>query len=214
MDPSILDRDPEEMVPLQDDVKKIPIKDHPKYAKYFQMLKVGLPKEIVRKKMMQEGGVNPDYIDKDPEELIPEKEEESAAVAKKPAIVLPVKKGPTVRKKRLHWKGLDASKVSADSLWFDTEQNDIHLDEAEFNQLFVDTSDAKASESAKVVAPMSAKKQKVNLVDMKRGQNAAIALSRIKMSFEELKRKIMNMDDSAFTIDQLQVGQTHFSYLY
>jgi hypothetical protein len=33
------------------------------------------------------------------------------------------------------------------------------------------------------------KKKRINLVDMKRGQNAGIALARIKMSFEEVRRR-------------------------
>ena len=43
-----------------------------------------------------------------------------------------------------------------------------------------------------------------NLVDMKREQNAGIALARIKIAFEDVKNKIMNFEDEAFTTDQLK----------
>jgi hypothetical protein len=44
---------------------------------------------------------------------------------------------PKLRKKKLYWKALDASQVGRDSLWADKD-DDITLDEAEFNQLFVE----------------------------------------------------------------------------
>ena len=47
----------------------VPLKDHPVYSKYFKMLKVGLPIVAVRAKMQQEG-VNADFIDKDPEQMV------------------------------------------------------------------------------------------------------------------------------------------------
>ena len=50
---------------------------------------------------------------------------------------------------------------------------------------------------------MSSRKR-VNLIDMKRGQNAGIALARIKMSFAEVKERISLMDDEIFTTDQLR----------
>merc|ERR1711871_724623 len=48
------------------------------------------------------------------------------------------------------------------------------------------------------------KNVRINLIDMKRGQNAGIALARIKISFDEVKRKIMNFEDEVFTTDQLK----------
>jgi hypothetical protein len=43
----------------------------------------------------------------------------------------------------------------------------------------------------------------VTLVDPKRGQNAGIALARIKLSFEDVRTKIMRMENDAFTPEQL-----------
>jgi hypothetical protein len=58
-------------------------------------------------------------------------------------------------------------------------------------------------ETAKSAAPLTSRKR-VNLIDMKRGQNAGIALARIKMSFAEVKERISLMDDEIFTTDQLR----------
>jgi hypothetical protein len=207
--PDIIDKEPTDMIPL-DDVKMIAAKDHPKYAKYFKMLKVGLPKDSVKAKMKQEG-VNPDILDKDPDEMIPEEEEAAAPPANplKGGFKLPMKgpkgnveeKKATVRKKKLFWKALDASKITSDSLWYDQDQ-DIDLDEAEFNQLFVD--DVKEDDKKKKAPSESQKKKKICLIDMKRGQNAGIALARVKIPFIDLRAKISVMDDADLTIEQLQ----------
>lgn len=76
VDASMLDRDPTELVPLQDappasaEVEKVAVSQHPKYAKFFKMLKVGLPRDAVRNKMTQEG-LDPAILDKAEDELIP-----------------------------------------------------------------------------------------------------------------------------------------------
>ena len=174
MNPSYLDKDPSEIIPIEtnDDngagggssggggnsnEAKVAVADHPAYAKYFKMMKVGLPKEAIKAKMQQEG-VNPTYLDKDPTELVPLVESKApgggdtaAATRPKPNPALALIAGsaaalssggggkniPKLRKKKLYWKALDASQVGRDSLWADKD-DDITLDEAEFNQLFVE----------------------------------------------------------------------------
>ena len=72
VDVSIIDRDPEELVELEEsksEPKKIALKDHPVYAKYFKMLKMGLPKTSIVHKMRGDG-VDVSIIDRDPEELV------------------------------------------------------------------------------------------------------------------------------------------------
>ena len=49
--------------------KKVAIKDHPKYNKFFNMVQVGIPKEVVKGKMEEEG-CDGDLLDKDCDELI------------------------------------------------------------------------------------------------------------------------------------------------
>jgi hypothetical protein len=205
---------------------KVAVAEHPLYAKYFKMMKVGLPKEAIKAKMQQEGA-NPSYLDKDPSELVFLTEPKgsdggqaaSLAAAKSKTSASSGAAGgagdrgkPKLRKKKLYWKALDASQVGSNSLWADKD-DDILLDEAEFNQLFVESNDdvqrrAQASGDANAGAGggrMEGKlRKRVNLIDMKRGQNAGIALARIKMSFNDVKEKVSLMDDGAFTTDQLR----------
>lgn len=51
-------------------VATVAVKDHPKYSKYFRMLKVGLPRENVKAKMAQDG-VSVDYLELDGNALVP-----------------------------------------------------------------------------------------------------------------------------------------------
>ena len=83
IDETIIDRDPEELVeveskgekevkseePSKSEAKKIALKDHPAYAKYFKMLKMGLPKASIVHKMKGDG-VDVSIIDRDPEEMV------------------------------------------------------------------------------------------------------------------------------------------------
>lgn len=198
VDPDILDKEPSSLIPLEEkgsDGPKVAVQDHPQLAKYFKMLKVGLPKDTVKGKMQQEN-IDPKYIDMEPASMIPVDLTKEASVEKK--------KSPILRKKRLHWKALDASKIDENSLWgAASDDEDIEMDEAEFNKLFVESKDARKSDESKG-KETTKKNVRINLVDMKRGQNAGIALARIKITFEDVKNKIMNFEDEAFTTDQLK----------
>ena len=129
--------------------------DHPQYGKFFKMLKVGLPKEAVKAKMTNEG-LNPDYLDMNATDLMPQAQPSGprgkanrvksqrikSQRIKNGAITLTVlgagaKGAPKVRKKKLYWKALSAKQVGNDSMWNEAD-DDITLDEAEFNMLFVE----------------------------------------------------------------------------
>ena len=98
--------------------------------------------------------------------------------------------------------------MGRDSLWADKDDDgmNIMLDEAEFNQLFVESESAKVEKSAEEDKrkDVQQKKMRVNLIDMKRGQNGGIALARIKASFAEVKERIAAMADEGFATDQLR----------
>lgn len=204
-DASYIDKDPSELVPLSREDAKMPVSLHPTFAKYFKMLKVGISADMVKAKMTQEG-VDSSYLDKDPMEMISEREDSGNGKSKS-KVLLPNKK-PSVRKKKLYWKAIDQSKISGDSLWADDDKDDIALDVAEFNQLFVESVDSSSKSTVKKSLETT-KKTKINLIDAKRGQNAGIALARLKLPYEDIRRRVEVMSDDAFSTDQLQSLQEY-----
>ena len=88
IDASVLDKDPNEEVEVEEEkpasaaVKKVKLSEHPKYSKYFNMLKKGLPETSVRHAMMRDG-VDASVLEKDPNEEIEIEEEKPAASVKK-----------------------------------------------------------------------------------------------------------------------------------
>ena len=70
-DDSILDLDPDQSLQSQQAPKEEdtgpPLKDDPKYAKYFKMLKMGLPKEAAKHAMVRDQ-LNPMILDMDPDQ--------------------------------------------------------------------------------------------------------------------------------------------------
>ena len=80
IDASVLDKDPNEEVELEeekkDEVKKVKMCEQTKYAKYFNMLKKGLPDTAVRHAIMTDKE-DSSVIDRDPNEEVELEEEKS-----------------------------------------------------------------------------------------------------------------------------------------
>jgi hypothetical protein len=149
VDAAMLDRDPAELIPLndapaaaaQDPGPMVPAGEHPQYEKYFKMMKVGLPLPLIKSKASAEG-LDPSVLDKAPTDLIPLNPPSKSATGAAAGPLAGLKKGPAVPKvvkKKLHWKALDAEKVK-NSLWADDDGGDdadLHMDQEEFERLFV-----------------------------------------------------------------------------
>ena len=214
LDPSVLDQGPDskvgECLSKPEAKDAVPLKEHPIYAKYFKMLKVGLPPPQVKNKMVQEGA-DPSVLDKDPTEKL------SAAansfgdeLAAGTSISSNATKNQP-RKKKMYWKAIEKEAIDKNSLWAndENEDEDIIVDEQEFKMLFVESVNSPKKRAATTMSSESntkskaSKKQVTYLIDMKRGQNASIALSRIKMSYVEVRENIAMMEDEPFSADQL-----------
>lgn len=189
-----------------------------KYDKYFAMLRVGLPRGAVEHKMMMAGI--------DPKELDGPRPVASAAssAASSPATPAsqPFKRSNSIRKK-IHWEvkrvPTHQRSSSRDSLW-NFQMEDDAMDEIRISleskemleKLFVKTiSDTpkkkpakKASDSPGGDDATKKKQQLIVLIDMKKSQNIAITLARVKMGFPELKREILAMNPTVLSTAQLQ----------
>lgn len=187
-----------------------------KYEKYFAMLKVGLPRGAVEHKM-QMAGIDPKELDGPHPAAAPA----GAASASGAPLVSPaiknLKRSNSIRKK-LHWevKRQTSQSSSRESLWNFTIEDDA-MDEITISReskemlekLFVKTiSDTKKKPVAKKDTDPAGgddkKKPMIVLIDMKKSQNIAITLARVKMPFPELKREILGMNPTVLSTAQLQ----------
>ena len=81
LDPEMIDKAPDTLVPAKDEEDEtVKACEHPRYAKFFKMLKVGMPLMAVRAKVELEG-LDGSVVEKDPNELIPLKEKKEGTVA-------------------------------------------------------------------------------------------------------------------------------------
>lgn len=216
IDASYLDRKPDSYIPITDSGQVIKpttavvlAMEHPVYAKYYKMLKIGVPKTVVIMKMTSEK-INTQYFVDNPNEFIPLEllsvfGTDAANANSQTSGQLPRRK--SIRKKKLHLRGVDASKLDKDSLWADkSENNDIVLDEEEFNSLFTqEEADSLANKKVETVEKKKSDKEynSVTVIDPKRAQNASIALARIKFTYDQIRTKILALDDCNFTTEQL-----------
>ena len=179
-------------------VEMVTLSDHPVYGKYFKMLRVGLPPPAVMQKCIKDG-VDPSVMEKDPATPWPVEVAAVAATPAKPAQAVSNK--PKERKKRLHWSGLDAEKVSEGSIWADADDDDddLEIDEDEFRALFVEQQSKTPKAGGKKAKsafdggvggvggadggpPMGtgrSSKAPANLIDGKRAQNGGISLTKV-----------------------------------
>ncbi|ETO70863.1 hypothetical protein F444_12701 [Phytophthora nicotianae P1976] len=172
-----------------------------KYHKYFQMLRLGLPRGAVEQKMRMAG--------LDPAELNGPRR--AAVPAEQPKKAL--KRKDSIRKK-LHWEG-KRTRARRDSLWggdtVDEAKEQVQISEesrAMLEKLFVKdlTESKKRNATTKSEGATAAKKKKamVQLIDMKKSQNIAITLARVKLSFPELKREILAMNSTVLSPSQVR----------
>jgi hypothetical protein len=62
-DDDACDQDPEELVTLEPEPPKVALKDHPKFARFFKMLAMNMPKGAAIQAMAKEG-LDPAILDK------------------------------------------------------------------------------------------------------------------------------------------------------
>lgn len=173
-----------------------------KYHKYFNMLRMGLPRGAVEHKMRM-AGVDPRELDGP---VV------AAAAPAEPAKPKTLKRKDSIRKK-LHWEG-KRHRTRRDSLWgssaFEDVKEAVQISEesrAMLEKLFVKSlSENKKRNPTASADGAAAKKKKamVQLIDMKKSQNIAITLARVKLTYPELKREILAMNPSVLSTSQVR----------
>ncbi|KAL9178540.1 LOW QUALITY PROTEIN: hypothetical protein ACHAXT_001878 [Thalassiosira profunda] len=193
-DADILDMDPEKSYASQTQDAGPPLKDDPEYAKFFKMLKMGIPLGAVQNALQKEGK-DPSIVNLDPEKPLSQQQSKTPSPQKaKP-------KGPKVARKRLHWNKIDESKLHEKSFWNQSKGQDLQLvgldvDNEEFASLF--TSPLNKAAAPKKDAAADTKKptgkQKVQLIDGRRRMNGSILLTKFKVDYKELAKQVDSME--------------------
>jgi len=112
-----------------------------------------------------------------------------------------------VKMKQFNWSKIPDGKVTS-SYWKDADESGIELDASEIEALFgakvIEKKEpAPGTAGPDGAAPPAEKKPTgpVTVIDPKRANNGAIMLSRFKISFSDLRKAIMELDESIVTIE-------------
>lgn len=193
VEPSVMDGDHNKPAGFDSGV---PLKDDPKYTKYFKMLKMGLPMGAV-KNSLERDGLDPSVMDQDHNLPANNTEANKTREEKKPK--------DTHRRTRLHWDTV--RKVRSNSLWAkidqDEELEDIMIDEDEFQELF--QAELTPAAANKIRSTGNNKKgAAVRVIDSKRANNGGIILARLKITHDDMAEAVDRIDNSAISAEQMQ----------
>ena len=203
LDPAVMDGDHNKPAPDPAAASSpgVPLRDDPDYAKYFRMLKLGLPMGAV-KNAMERDGKDPSVMDGDHGLPAGGAAGGGAAQAKR-------KERDTHRRTRLHWEAVD--NAGSNSVWAMVEEDEeldmIQIDEKEFTDLF--QAEIKAAASSAVGAGGGnggggggGGRNVVQVIDPKRANNGGIILARLRMSYDDMATAVDAMDESAMSANQ------------
>ncbi|KAG7398599.1 hypothetical protein PHYBOEH_010754 [Phytophthora boehmeriae] len=183
----------------------VKLQDDPIYAKYFKMLRMGLPEGAVRQKMAKDNA-DTHALDLGPDATI------SQLDGAKPATRAAVLKPKRARKK-LHWQPISEDRLSnikQQTIWED-ENDDVafDMDMDELEALFFANQNNGSMKKTSVKGKTLKRKQTVTLIDGKRAMNAAISLARVKHSYCEIAGAVTQFNSNGLTIEQL-IGINEF----
>ena len=174
--------------------KGVPLKEDPKYQKYFKMLKIGLPMETVMHAMRRDG-LDPSVMNGDHNAPASKKNSGSSSFSSSTASKVQKPPKDTHRRTRLHWDTVP--KVRHNSVWAlvnqDPDVEDINIDEKEFAQLFQAELTSNTTSMIPTKNSGTKKRTAVKVIDPKRANNGGIILARIKVSYEEMAVAIDKM---------------------
>lgn len=180
----------------------IALKDDPEFAKYFKMLKMGLPLGAV-KNAMQRDEKDPSIMDLDPDKSV------AFQLSQKSGRLIHRKKEKKrVRRKKIYWTPIDPGKVNEESIWSmvrgSVEMDKLKYDQKEFENLFTESSNPADRKKAAARKDKSKQQKKaVQVIDGKRSMNGGIILARLKMKYSTIAEMVDVMDSGKFDSTQL-----------
>lgn len=210
-DVSLLDLDPTKPHPKPPTV----LKEDATYAKYFKMLKFGLPRETVGHKITGDG-LDDIVLELDADSPLPpslsassliQKSHQQAAEAE--AALRNQSRILARRRKRLHWEQLPGERaLRGDTIWasagssqgsdgFGDLGDDLIDDEEEFLRLFtaeaVTAAASKEKKSEATTASSGKAGQPIVLLDSKRARGVGIALAKLRIPYESIRTCLVQL---------------------
>ena len=223
-DPSVIDLNPEKSLksqqgdgdrdepPMED--TGTPLRDDPEFSKYFKMMKMGLPSGAVKNAISRDGK-DPSILDLDPEKSLDfqlaQKKCGRGAIGTSTVRLGVKKKKKKVRRKKIYWTPIDASKLHDESLWSlvkgSVTMESLKFDVTEFEYLF--TESANPADNKKQVTNgggdgKAKQKKSTQVIDGKRGMNGGIILARLKIKYEKIAEMVDTMTAGDFDSTQLK----------
>lgn len=207
------------------------VKDDPKYEKYFKLLKMGMPSEQVKVKMISDG-LDPNVLDhpdqpstgsspaappssslglpppiaavetkNKPKPREEEKKEQEEVTLPKKPVIK-----PKVEMRSLFWTRVPMNVVSQ-TIWNDLSDQSVELNKSEIEWMFRKRTDSQASNPRaslrKGSISMKELPKSVLLLDPKRQQNVGIAIARFRMPVTEIKAAILELDSKKLSADKV-----------
>ena len=226
--------DPEKPLPLTsaeaENNAGVKLKDDERFAKYFKMLKMHLPRGAVEQKMRVEG-LDPSILDMDPEQSFPGNagiEDNGKGVNSSSKrrtslqaedifddeILSRIDRAPTLKLKPLYWTKVKNEMIK-DSIWAGLSHS-INVDFSALESKFASQSEAQGQRKQKrgtyVGGIMGTNSRmgkkggnKISLISSKRSQNVGIILGKFnKFSHEQLRDFIINLDGPLLKVESTE----------
>lgn len=174
-----------------------------RYAKYFKMLKMGLPAGAV-KNALQRDGHDPTILDLNHDKSLSSQLGSNSKCQKNKSSL--AKNKPAIRRKKVYWNKVDAIegtiwsllKASGDTVNFVHDTKEL---ESLFTQRFVNK--ASTNEQTPHFKSKSTK-QSVKVIDAKRGMNGDIILKKLKLNPTQVTSMVDRLEFEGLDADSLR----------
>ncbi|KAJ0395533.1 hypothetical protein ATCC90586_006759 [Pythium insidiosum] len=214
--------------PLAKEKEMVVVREHPSYAKFFKLAKMGMPRPQLELKMKAEG-LDVSLLET-PDAKIPLESEDADKAPSGPVVPPPPPPPPKPKLRNLYWDAVDEKAVNG-TIWgeFDstTDSDDSpspSSDEAspeapkakdnvleqymeKLAEMFVvkpaKTKESSASGDAKKASGKRRAPTRVALIDVKRANNIGIMLARFRLPYAKIRDAVLEVDKELLSIEKV-----------
>ncbi|KAJ0394199.1 hypothetical protein P43SY_007833 [Pythium insidiosum] len=214
--------------PLAKEKEMVVVREHPSYAKFFKLAKMGMPRPQLELRMKAEG-LDVSLLET-PDAKIPLESEDTDKAPSGPVVPPPPPPPPKPKLRNLYWDAVDEKAVNG-TIWgeFDstTDSDDSpspSSDEAspeapkakdnvleqymeKLAEMFVvkpaKTKESSAGSDAKKASGKRRAPMRVALIDVKRANNIGIMLARFRLPYAKIRDAVLEVDKELLSIEKV-----------